>query len=86
MTPLCETVFEFRYATPAAASQIAQNIQVEVGELTADRSTVAVDQTDCVVRVEIEAADLVALRAAINSWLRYIQTAEQVADSVSSHC
>jgi len=72
----------FEYPTATAAGRVERSIAVEVGELDADRSTVTVDREGSVVTIAIEATDRVALRAGINSWCRYVSTAETVADDV----
>mgnify|MGYP006298192451 CR=1 FL=1 len=76
------TLLRFEYPTATAARRVERSIAVEVGELDADRSTVTVDREGCVVTVAIDATDRVALRAGINSWCRYVATAETVADGV----
>jgi KEOPS complex subunit Pcc1 len=72
----------FEYPTATAARRVERSIAVEVGELDPDRSTVTVDREEAVVTLTIEATDRVALRAGINSWCRYVATAETVADDV----
>jgi len=74
----------FEYPTIEAAQRVARSIQIEVDELDDDRSTVAVDREATELAIEITATDLVALRAAINSWLRYVSVAEQVAGCAST--
>jgi len=76
------TALQFAYPTAEAASRIERSIRVEVGELDADRSTVTVDREGATLTVTIEAGDRVALRAGINSWCRYVATAETVAADV----
>ena len=76
------TLLRFEYPTATAARRVERSIAVEVGELDPDRSTVTVDREEAVVTLTIEATDRVALRAGINSWCRYVATAETVADDV----
>ncbi|MFQ3476466.1 KEOPS complex Pcc1-like subunit [Halonotius sp. F2-221B] len=76
------TQLRFAYPTATAAQRIERSIAVEVGELDEDRSAVTVDRDGAVLTVEITATDRVALRAGINSWCRYVATAETVADGV----
>ena len=82
MSQLHSTQLRFEYPTATAAERIERSIAVEVGELDDDRSAVSVDRDEVVLTVEITAADRVALRAGINSWCRYVATAETVADDV----
>ena len=74
----------FEYPTVDDAQRVARSIRVEVDGLEDDRSTVTVDREAAELAVEVTAADLVALRAAINSWLRYVSVAEQVAGCAST--
>ena len=76
------TVLRFPYPTATAAGRIERAISVEVDQLDDDRSAATVSRDDDEVQIEITATDLVALRAGINSWCRYVETAERVADSV----
>jgi len=74
----------FAYPTVEDAQRVDRSIRVEVDELDDDRSNVAVAREETELTVEITATDLVALRAAINSWYRYVSVAEQVAGCASS--
>ena len=74
----------FEYPTIEDAQRVDRSIRIEVDELDDDRSTVAVDREAAELAVEVTAADLVALRAAINSWLRYVSVAEQIAGCEST--
>ena len=74
----------FEYPTNEDAQRVARSIRVAVDQLDDDRSTVAVDRTEAELTVAVTAADLVALRAAINSWLRYVSVAEQVVGCAST--
>ena len=74
----------FAYPTAEDARLIEQSIRVEVDQLDDSRSAVAVDRTDTRVAVDIAADDLVALRAGLNSWLRYVSVAETVAGCAST--
>jgi len=76
------TQLRFEYPTATAAQRVKRSIAVEVGELDEDRSAVSVDREGTGLTVEITATDRVALRAGINSWCRYVATAETVADDV----
>jgi KEOPS complex subunit Pcc1 len=67
----------FRYDSPRAAALVAAAIEQEVGEIDGDRSTAAVRRTDDEVYVDIEADDLVALRAGLNTWETLVEVAER---------
>ena len=72
----------FEYATERRARIVADSVRVETDEVPDDRSRARVDRDGCVVGVNIAAADLVALRAGTNTWLRFIGVAEDIAAAV----
>ena len=59
---------------------VADAVRPEVGEIDDDRSRATVDRDDDVT-VRVEATDLIALRASLNTWFRLVGTAERVADA-----
>jgi KEOPS complex subunit Pcc1 len=69
---------QFEYDAERRARIVERSIRVEVGEIDDDRSTASVDREDRTVRVRIDAADLVALRAGANTWHRLVDVAESV--------
>ena len=77
-------VLSFSYPTAADATLVERCLGVEVDQLDDDRSAAGVSRTDRRVNVAVEAADLVALRAGLNSWLRYVSVAERVAGCEST--
>ena len=68
----------FAYDTERRARIVERGVRVEVGEIDDDRSTARVEREGRVVRVRVGAADLVALRAGANTWLRLLDVAEAV--------
>ena len=81
--PTHTLAFEFEYATERRARTVADSIRVETGEVPDDRSRARVDRDGRVVGVDVAAADLVALRAGGNTWLRLVRVAEDVARAVA---
>ncbi|MFB6108465.1 MAG: KEOPS complex subunit Pcc1 [Haloplanus sp.] len=77
-------VLSFDYDTERRARAVARSVGVEVGEIDDDRSTASVDRDGDEVRVTVAAADLVALRAGTNTWLRLVSVAETVADAAQA--
>jgi KEOPS complex subunit Pcc1 len=77
-------VIDFDYADERRARTVAESVLVEVGAIADERSRAAVERDGCAVRIDIEAADLVALRAGLNTWLRLVGVAEDVATDASS--
>ena len=69
----------FEYATERRARTVADSVRVETDEVPDDRSRARVDRDGRVVGVNVAAADLVALRAGANTWLRLVGVAEDVA-------
>ncbi|WP_049934886.1 KEOPS complex subunit Pcc1 [Haloplanus natans] len=68
----------FEYDAERRARIVERSVRVEVGEIDDGRSTAAVDRKERTVRVRVGAADLVALRAGANTWLRLVDVAEAV--------
>jgi len=66
----------FEYDTERRARIVERSVRVEVGEIDDDRSTAGVDREGRTVRVRVAAADLVALRAGANTWLRLLDVSE----------
>ena len=72
--------FEFAYDNPGLAGTVERSLAQEVGEIDDDRSSTTVARDGSTVSIRVEAADLVALRAAANTWLSLTTVAERVAD------
>jgi KEOPS complex subunit Pcc1 len=70
---------EFDYADEQRARIVELSIAVEVGEIDDARSRARVDRDGRTVVVTVDAGDLVALRAGVNTWIRLVETAEAVA-------
>jgi KEOPS complex subunit Pcc1 len=68
----------FEYDAERRARIVERSVRVEVGEIDDDRSTARVDREGRTLRVTVGAADLVALRAGANTWLRLVAVAEAV--------
>lgn len=69
----------FEYADERRARVVTRSVRVEVGRIEDDRSRATVDRDGRTLSVRIDAADLVALRAGLNTWVRLVETAERVA-------
>ena len=76
---------DFRYPGESRARAVARSVRVEVGEASDGRSRATVGRDGAVVTVGIDAADLVALRAGTNTWLRLVGVAEAVAAACAAH-
>jgi KEOPS complex subunit Pcc1 len=73
-----ETVLSITYATPERARRVERAIAPEIGDIDDDRSSTRLARDADELSVTVEAADLVALRAAINTWLSLVSVAEDV--------
>ncbi|MFB6172961.1 MAG: KEOPS complex subunit Pcc1 [Haloarculaceae archaeon] len=72
------TTLSFAYRTSTVARLVERSVRPEVGEIEGDRTSATVSREGDTVTVEIEAADLVALRAGLNTWLSLVSVAERV--------
>jgi len=72
-----EAVFTVDYPTPEAARHVQRSVQIEAGDIEGDRTRAAVDRDGETLSVTIEAADLIALRAGINTWASLVEVAER---------
>ncbi|MFB6154926.1 MAG: KEOPS complex subunit Pcc1 [Haloferacaceae archaeon] len=69
----------FEYDDERTARIVARSVRVEVGRIDDARSRATVSREGPVVTVDVAAADLVALRAGVNTWVRLVAVAEDVA-------
>lgn len=76
------TTLTLEYASEAAARRVERSLAQEVGEIDDDRSSTALTREGRTVELAIDAADLVALRAAANTWLSLASVAERLAETV----
>jgi KEOPS complex subunit Pcc1 len=78
-----DAVYVFEYADTDRAARIAESVGREVGEIDDERSRADISREGDRVTVTVEASDLVALRAATNTWLGLVDTAERVTDAAA---
>jgi KEOPS complex subunit Pcc1 len=72
-----ETLLSVTYATSECARRVERALAPEVGDIDDDRSRTRLDREAAELRLAIEARDLVALRAALNTWLSLVSAAER---------
>jgi KEOPS complex subunit Pcc1 len=72
------------FADERRARLAERALAVEVGEIDDARSGAAVARDGDSVSVRVEADDLVALRAGVNTWTRFLDTAERTLAVVDS--
>jgi KEOPS complex subunit Pcc1 len=74
-----DATLDFAYETSSRARLVAESVAREIGEIDDDRSRTRIGRDGPVVHIEIVAADVVALRAALNTWLSLVDVAERTA-------
>ena len=72
-----ETTLALSYSDSDRARIVERSVRQEVGEIQGDRSATTVSRDGETVTVTVEAADLIALRAALNTWLSLVDVAER---------
>jgi KEOPS complex subunit Pcc1 len=76
-----EATLTFEYDSPERARRVERAIGPELGDIEDDRSRVAAHRTGDSLELAVEARDLVALRAALNTWLSLVTVAEEAGDA-----
>jgi len=74
-----ETVLTLDYDTPSDAALVERSLEPEIGDIEGDRTTATLARDGDEIRMTIDAADLVALRAGQNTWLSLVGVAERCA-------
>jgi len=72
-----EADLAFSYPDAERAARVADSLRPEVGDIQGDRTRATLAVVEDTVTVGIEAADLVALRAGINTWTSLVSVAER---------
>ena len=71
----------FRYDSPQAAALVAVAVGQEVGEIDSERASSTLSRDGSRLTVEIDADDLVALRAGLNTWSALVEVAEAMIEA-----
>ncbi|RKD95677.1 KEOPS complex subunit Pcc1 [Halopiger aswanensis] len=74
-----DATLEFDYESVDRARIVAESVAREIGEIDDDRSQTTLERDGATVRITIDAADVVALRAALNTWFSLVDVAERTA-------
>ena len=74
-----DATLEFDYETPSRARLVADSVAREIGEIDDERSRTTIDRDGATVRIDIHATDVIALRAALNTWFTLVDVAERTA-------
>lgn len=75
-------VFTLEYHNERTARIVSTSLTQEIGEIDDARSTTTVSHESRTVTIAVDAGDLVALRAAVNTWLSLAGVAERVVESI----
>lgn len=78
-------VLSFTYPSPESARRVERSTTPELDRIDDDRSRATVARDGVTVEVTVHAADLVALRAGTNTWVRLVEVAETVAGIADEH-
>ncbi|RZV08633.1 KEOPS complex subunit Pcc1 [Natrinema hispanicum] len=76
-----DATLEFDYESTARAELVAASVAREIGEIDDDRSRTTLKRDGARVCIEIDADDVIALRAALNTWFSLVDVAERTADA-----
>jgi KEOPS complex subunit Pcc1 len=71
-----DAVLTLVYADPERARSVERSLRPEVDDIDGDRTVVRLDREGSSLDVSVEATDLVALRAGLNTWLSLASVAE----------
>jgi KEOPS complex subunit Pcc1 len=74
-----EAEFLFESDQKEMISDIYQSLFPETGESISDRSVISLKLEENGLVLKIVSSDIISLRSALNTWLRLIQTAYDVA-------
>jgi len=75
------TELRFSYASPAAADVIYSSVEQEAGTIPGARTRGQITLDGATVAVSIDADDLPALRAGVNTWCSLVAAAEATVDA-----
>jgi len=78
-----EALLEFSYSDPDHARIVERSVRQEVGDIEGDRTRASVDRANTLVTVTVSAADLVALRAGVNTWTTLVSVADATAETAA---
>jgi KEOPS complex subunit Pcc1 len=68
----------FEYDAPTTAERVARSVALEAGDIEGERTEATVSREAETVTVVVEADDLTALRAGLNTWTTLVEVAESV--------
>jgi KEOPS complex subunit Pcc1 len=75
-------LFSLEYDDSGRAQCVERALTPEVGDIGGDRTRVSLVRDDMRIDIAVEADDLVALRAGLNTWLTLVAVAEAAGGDV----
>ena len=78
-----DAILAFEYEDAQRARRIERAVRPEIGDIDDDRSSASLARAGATVELTVEAADLVALRAGLNTWCTLITVAEHASDAAA---
>jgi len=77
-----DALLVFEYDDAERARRVERAIRPEVGDIDGDRSTVSLTREGSDLELTVEATDIVALRAGLNTWFALVSVAEQAGEAI----
>lgn len=74
-----EATLSYDFSTEPTARTVERSVRRELGEIDGDRSRASLERSGATLSVTVEARDLTALRAGLNTWQTLVSVAERVA-------
>ena len=78
-----DAVLAFEYDDAQRARRVERAVRPEIGDIDDDRSAASLTRDGATVELTVEAADLVALRAGLNTWCTLVTVAERAGDAAA---
>ena len=79
-----DAVLSFDYPGPTRARHVERSVRPEIGAIDGDRTSASLSRSASTVTIRVEAADLVALRAGLNTWSTLVSVAERTGHAIGS--
>jgi len=77
-----DTVLTLTYADAERAGRVERSLRPELGDIDGDRTQVSLTRDGSTLEFTVEATDLIALRAGVNTWLSLVSVAESAGDVI----
>ena len=71
-----DALLSLEYADAERARRVERSLRPEVGDIGGDRTGVSLERDGPTLEIAVDAGDIVALRAGLNTWLSLASVAE----------